>query len=259
MGKAAGQGAEGAGPAETGPKLTTRTPTVTKPKCKVMRTTTEPKTCRLKCHAILSLATVCCLILRHCKFATHIYRGVYICMYTHIYTWVGVAGQCASVCVCAKAKLWEILSLLFVVVLAVAVVFSGTLSASHYVYAALDTRHCINSSETLKQSGNAKTTSKYYLSLSVFAVFVFISAVSVLPHFPVSLFPRFPTKDFVLTAAGTEANAYAEISKSWFRPFCCAVKNSSKCLWVAHTFAFSLQPPDSRFQPPSAFSGGKCE
>nr|DAA02859.1 TPA_inf: HDC09233 [Drosophila melanogaster] len=93
----------------------------------------------------------------------------------------------------------------------------------------------------------------------VFAVFVFISAVSVLPHFPVSLFPRFPTKDFVLTASGTEANAYAEISKSWFRPFCCAVKNSSKCLWVAHTFAFSLQPPDSRFQPPSAFSGGKCD
>jgi len=90
--------------------------------------------------------------------------------------------QC--VCVCALAKLWEILSLLFVVVLAVAVVFSGTLSASHYVYAALDTRHCINSSETLKQSGNAKTTSKYYLSFSVFAVFVFISAVSVFPHFP---------------------------------------------------------------------------
>jgi len=134
--------------------------------------------------------------------------------------WLVSAAVC--VCVCALAKLWEILSLLFVVVLAVAVVFSGTLSASHYVYAALDTRHCINSSETLKQSGNAKTTSKYYLSFSVFAVFVFISAVSVFPIFPVSSGP------LVLTAAGTEANAYAEISKSWFRPFCCAVKHSGK-------------------------------
>jgi len=36
------------------------------------------------------------------------------------------------------------------------------------------------------------------------------------------------TISLVLTAAGTEANAYAEISKSWFRPFCCAVKHSGK-------------------------------